>query len=131
MADFHTLGDIVIPRGMVWSDEFDWSARQASLEYSIGGAALVDVAVKQAGRPITLTGDDDAGWISRATVQALHELCVADPTATLALVLADGRPFDVQFAPGEESPISAHSISRPELPADTHPYVATVRLITV
>jgi hypothetical protein len=44
-------------------------------------------------------------------------------------VLADGRIFRVQFAP--ENPLEASPIATPELPADTHPYVATLRLITV
>lgn len=130
MANFHTLGDIQIPRGMVWSDEFDWSAREASSEFSVSGALLLDVAVRQAGQPITLTGDDDAGWIPRSTLIALHALCADQPASNHVLTLADGRTFDVQFAPGE-SPITGHSISRPELPAGTHPYVATVRLIAV
>ena len=132
MADFHTLGAsaIQIPRGMVWADEFNWTAREASSEYSVGGALLIDVAVKLAGRPISLTGDENAGWIKRETLIALHALCVADPIATHVLTLADGRTFDVQFAPGD-SPINGEPITRPELPADTHPYVATVRLITV
>lgn len=130
MADFHTLGDIQIPRGMVWSDEFDWNPREASSEFSIGGALLLDVAVRLAGQPITLTGDDDAGWIPRSRLIELHALCAEQPDATHLLTLADGRTFDVQFAAGE-TPITGRSISRPELPAGTHPYVATVRLITV
>lgn len=129
MAAYHTLGAVQLPRGMVWSDEFNWTAREAATEYSLTGALLIDVGVRQAGRPITLEAEDDAGWIARSVVQALHTLCDADPDAAHTLTLADGRVFSVQFAPGDA--ISAHPISRPELPPSTHPYVATVRLITV
>lgn len=126
----HTLGAIAIPRGLIWSDEFDWTPVQKSLEYSLTGAALIDVGVKQAGRPITLEAQDDAGWISRATLQALQALAEAEPEGVHLFTHADGREFDVQFAPVDQ-PITGRPISRPELPAGTHPYVATVRLITV
>ena len=124
----HTLGLVQIPRGMVWADEFDWSEVERQAEYSITGALLLDAAVRQAGRPITLEGSDSAGWITRATLLQLQALA-QDPDATHALTLADGRAFTVSFAPG--TPITATPVARPELPPSHHPYVATVRLIEV
>lgn len=56
-----------------WIDEFDWSPVEQSTAYSTTGALLVDVAVKLAGRPITLQGTATAAWITRelcATLQA-------------------------------------------------------------
>ncbi|XXQ55617.1 hypothetical protein ACA040_004335 [Xenophilus aerolatus] len=132
MADTHMLGAIAIPRGMVWTDEFAWSAVEKSMERSLTGAALIDIGVKQAGRPVTLEAQGDAGWMPRADVLALVALVEADPGAVLTFTHADGRTFDVQFAP-VEAPVTAEPIpgARPELPPDTFPYVATVRLITV
>lgn len=127
---FHTLGSIQIPRGMVWTDEFGWSRVEKSLEYSVTGAALIDAGVRLAGRPISLQGEVDAGWIKRGTLAALQALADADPTAEFALVLADGRSFTVQFAPGV-LPVEGKPIARPELPVENYPYTATVRLITV
>lgn len=124
----HTLGLVQIPRGMVWADEFNWSEVERAAEYSITGALLIDAAVRQAGRPITLEGSDSAGWITRATLLQLQALA-QDPDATHALTLADGRAFAVKFAPG--TPITATPVARPELPPSHHPYVATVRLIEV
>lgn len=129
-STFHTLGDLQLPRGMVWDDEFSWSAVQKSAEYSVTGALLIDAAVKQAGRPITLRGDADAGWIRRSVVEALRALAAAEAVGEHLLTLADGRTFNVQFAPVEQ-PIEADPVARPELPPDTFPYVATVRLIEV
>ena len=115
---------------MVWIDEFDWQPVEKALEYSLTGALLIDVGVKQAGRPITLQGSEDAGWLTftRSVLTALAAQA-AEPEGEFELVLADGRSFTVQFAP--ESPIEARPIGRPELPTDNHPYVATVRLIEV
>lgn len=129
-APFHTLAAVVLPRGMVWADEFDWSPFEKSAEYSTTGALLVDAGTRQAGRPITLLGANDAGWIRRAALTALHDLAAdPDPAAVHTLTLADGRVFSVQFAPGDC--ITATPVGRPELPPDSHPYVATVRLIQV
>lgn len=124
----HTLGAIELPRGMRWIDEFSWSAEQKSVERSITGALIIDAAVKIAGRPITLQASDSQGWIARDVLLALqaatHEL-----GAQYTLTLADGRTFTVQFAP--DTPLQATPIGTPELPTEQHPYVATLRLITV
>ena len=55
-----------------WSDEFDWSPVEQATAYSTTGALLVDVAVKQAGQPITLEGTDTNAWISRALCSTLQ-----------------------------------------------------------
>jgi hypothetical protein len=115
---------------MVWSDEFAWSRVQKGLEYSLTGAALIDVGVRLAGRPITLLGEVDAGWIKRGALVALQTLAEAQPEGEHLLVLADGRTFNVQFAPAD-LPIEARPIARPELPAEDCPYIATVRLIEI
>ena len=80
---------------LAWTDEFAWSPVQQSTEYSTTGALLVDVATKQAGRPITLEGKETATWISRATCQAL-EAWAALPGAEFELVLR-GVPRVVLF----------------------------------
>jgi hypothetical protein len=126
---FHILGALQIPRGMVWSDEFGWNPVEKSLEYSLTGAALIDAGVRLAGRPITLQGETDAGWIKRGGLVALQALNAADPVGEHVLVLADGRSFTVQFAPGLA--VEGKPVARPELPVENYPYAATVRLITV
>ena len=124
----HFLNGIELPRGMLWVDEFNWTAVQKTVDRSITGAQIIDVAPRIEGRPITLQAVEDQGWIRRATLLAVRALADA-PGVQYSLQLADGREFTVQFA--ADDPIAAAPISRPELPAATHPYVATLRLITV
>jgi hypothetical protein len=69
-----------------WSDEYDWSPVEQSSEYSTEGALLVDVALKLAGRPITLEGTDTAAWISRALCDTL-QAWAALPGTELTLVV--------------------------------------------
>ena len=69
-----------------WADEFDWSPVEQATAYSTTGALLVDVAVKQAGQPITLEGTDTNAWISRALCSTL-KAWAALPGAQFDLVL--------------------------------------------
>ena len=78
-----------------WQDEFSWSPVDQTTSYSTTGALLVDVALKQAGRPLTLIGTETDAWITRAlcsTLQAWAEL----PGIQLTLVLR-GQPRQVMF----------------------------------
>ncbi len=71
---------------LVWTDEYSWSPVDQATAYSTTGALLVDVAVKQAGRPITLVGTETIACIQRAlcdTLQAWASL----PGIELDLVL--------------------------------------------
>lgn len=124
----HMLDTVQLPRGLVWVDEFDWQPVEAAAEYSLTGALIYDSAVRKKGRPITLRADDDAGWMRRDIAQAVNALAAA-PGAVYVLALADGRSFNVSFAPSQ--PFEARPVARPELPGTNHPYVATIRLLEV
>ena len=125
----HILDGIVIPAGLIWVDEYNWVAPMRAHEYSITGALIVDECIRKAGRPITLQGTNDHGWVERSVVDALWQLANSDAVAaTHELTLVDGRSYTVRFA--TEDPVSAEPIVRAELPADSLPYIVTLRLVT-
>lgn len=69
-----------------WTDEFEWSPVDQASAYSTNGALLIDVATKQAGRPITLDGTVTRAWITRTnciTLQAWAALPGAEFVLTL------------------------------------------------
>ena len=78
-----------------WTDEYDWSPVEQSTEFSTTGALLVDVAVKLAGRPITLEGLETAAWLTRAVCDTL-QAWAALPGITLTLTVR-GVPRAVLF----------------------------------
>lgn len=125
----HMLGALELPRGMVWTDEFDWSPIATEQRWGTTGTLMLHVGTRQAGRPITLAADADAGFIRRSALLSLRAMA-AVAGATYTLTLADGRVFTVAFAPGD-APIEARPVGRPELPTADNYYVATVRLIEV
>lgn len=124
----HLLGSVAMPADMTWTDEFTWPTVVRSTEYSLSGALIVDSGQRQAGRPITLAGTADGGWITRSTVDALRVLACELP-GSFVLTLADGRAFNVIFAP-EEAIAAEQVVAFADPGADTW-YVVTIKLIEV
>lgn len=91
-----TLGGVELPDDLQWTDEYAWSPVARSFSgYGLTGAPIIQESLKQAGRPITLTGGDWA-WVSTETLTALYALHSV-PDSTHSLVLADSRNFTVRF----------------------------------
>lgn len=83
-----------------WANEFDWSPVEQSTSHSTTGRLLVDVALKLAGQPITLQGNETAAWISRALCDTL-QAWAALPGITLMLTLRGiARPVMFDHAKG-------------------------------
>lgn len=124
----HLLGALPLPGDMVWTDEFNWPTVVRATEYALNGALIVDSARRLAGRPITLSGATDSAWVSRATVDALRTMASELP-GQWVLELADGRRFNVTFAP--EDPIAAETLYPVSDPGVDFPYIVTVKMIEV
>lgn len=124
----HVLASVSLPADMTWVDEFNWSPVQRASEYSLAGALIVDVAERQAGRPITLAGADNAGWVSRSVLQALYALAADPDVASRALTLDDARAFTVAF---DDDPIEAVPVIDYSNPGSGDWYVVTLKLIEV
>lgn len=86
---------IDLPDDLQWTDEYAWSPVEQAEEYAVTGALVVDVAARQAGRPITYEGSDTV-WVSRATVAALRSLA-AVPGQEMVLTNAESGVFNVIF----------------------------------
>lgn len=124
-----TLDTVSLDCSMKWSDEFQWNKAISKSEYSLSGALLVQSAAMQAGRPITLAGGDDYGWVSRATVKALN-LLAETPGRQMVLTLPDTRTFNVIFRPGDLG-VEAHEVLPRAVPLDTDYCILTLRLTQI
>lgn len=78
-----------------WADEFSWTPVAQDAGYSITGALLVNVGLRQAGRPITLEGANTQAWLPRDVCDTLAGWA-AQPGITLQLQLR-GVVRDVVF----------------------------------
>lgn len=103
------LNTIKLPDDLEWTDEFSWTPVEQNLSYSATGSLFIQESTKQAGRPITLQGAEDMGWITRDTAEALQTL--KDVAGTeMTLELSDGRTFTVMFM--QENPIEISPVRR-------------------
>jgi hypothetical protein len=103
---------LLLPDDLLWTDEHAWSPAVASTSYLITGALLIQSALRQAGRPITLVGAPDMAWVTRATVEQLRAwaaIPVSAASGRFALTFADGRAFTVAFRHGD-TPIESEPV---------------------
>lgn len=103
-----TLDGLTLPADLWWEDEIDWTPVEQTVEYSTTGALLIDVATKQAGRPITLVGDESTAWITRATALALQAFA-AVPGKQMTLVL-HAETFTVMFRHEEKKAVDTEPL---------------------
>ena len=91
-----TSDPLELPGDMRWTDEFDWQAlAQSNVQYSLGGAAIIQQGTMLAGRPITLSGEWI--WLPRATLLTLAAWADV-PELEMTLSHPDGRSFNTCFA---------------------------------
>jgi len=124
-----TLDDITLPDDIIWVDEFAWDKINSEKQYSVTGSLIVQADAKQAGRPITLTGDEKTAWITRQTLLQL-QIKAESLGAVWTLTWIDGRTFNVIF---DHSQIALEAepllyISDPQL---EHFYKVKIKLIEI
>lgn len=125
-----TLSDgtttITLPDDLQWQDEFTWQPVESSTEYSLSGALIVQEAARQDGRPITLHGGQEGAWVTRSTVNALHQMA-SQPGKVLILSLW-GVAHTVMF---RRPALAAAEVMRLANPGDGHFYGITINLLEV
>ena len=124
---------LLLPDDLLWSDEHSWSPAVASVSYLITGALLVQSAVKQAGRPMTLTGAQDMAWVTRSCVETLYDWAAAPLGADIGrfeLTLFDARIFTVAFRHAEV-PIEAEPVTGFTTRSDSDFYRITLKLMQI
>ena len=125
-----TLSDgtltINLPADLQWRDEFEWTPVEHSTDYSLTGALIVQEALRQDGRPITLYGGQEGAWAARSIVQALHALA-STPGRTFTLTIY-GTAYHVMF---RRPAIVAEEIMRLANPGSTHQYALTINLMEI
>lgn len=114
---------------MDWTDEYDWTAlAQSEPVYTLTGAMDIQQGTKQAGRPITLNGDN--AWTPRAelkTLQAWAEI----PELEMTLTHPDGRQFKVIFNRPALNSIQAIKNYRPIDQSDDDMFKVSLNFLTI
>ena len=123
-------GDITLPDDLLWINEFDWNPVAQTTEWSLTGALLIQEEQLIHGRPIVLSGNGEAGCVSRLTVKNLFALS-KEANKSMTLTLPDRRQFSVIFNRSNGAPVEAQQILPFAYPEDSDQYLLTPRLLTV
>ena len=124
---------LLLPDDLLWSDEHSWSPATASVSYLITGALLVQSALRQAGRPMTLTGAQDMAWVTRSCVETLYDWAAAPlgaDSGRFELTRHDARVFTVAFRHAEV-PIEAEPVTGFTARSDSDFYRITLKLMQI
>lgn len=121
---------ITLPRGLRWLDEYEWLPVTSEGKRALDGSLIVEASALPTGRPITLAGGEDHGWITKATADALRAQ-LATPGRQWTLDLDDGRSFAVMARPGQAQPFEARMLLPRGNPNASDYYVPTLRLMQV
>jgi len=122
---------LTLPDDLLWADEHAWTPVVASTAYLLTGALLVQSAVRQAGRPITLVGPYDMAWVTRSVVDTLYAWAASplgETAGRFALTFADDRNFTVAFR-HSDSAIEAEPVLGFPARSDTDFYRLTLRFL--
>lgn len=130
MANTLTYGSTVLalPDDLLWPNEFDWKPADQVTSFTIFGALRVEAAEKLAGRPITLQGGENFGWIDRSGALTLNEW--AKLPAQVFTLSYRGDTYSVVFDQ-ESTPVTARQVYDVSDPEPTDPYTLTLRFIEV
>ena len=125
-----TLDDITLPDDLLWINEFDWNPVAQTTERSLSGALLVQEGQLSHGRSVVLSGNGEAGWVSRLTVKSLYALSEL-ANKSMTLTLPDNRQFSVIFDRSNGLSLEARQVLPFAYPEDSDAYLLTLRLLTI
>lgn len=123
------LNGIQLPAGLLWADEFTASSVAQTVRRTLDGSLVVFYGEHKAGVPITLQSLPDAGWLTRAQVEALAQLA-ASPGGVYPLILR-GQTWQVMFRHHEPPAFEAAPLIQLAYPQPGDFYLATLKLMTV
>lgn len=117
-----TLDDLTLPPDLLWTDEFRWNPVAQQETITLGGALIVQADAQLTGRPVTLAGGGDHGWVPRSLLESLRAKA-AQTNLVMTLTLHDGAARSVMFT-GER--LTADPVWPIADPDSDQPYVITV-----
>ena len=123
------LDGLVLPADLLWSDEFTAGAVAQSTQRALDGSLVVFYGPRQAGQAITLASAPEAGWLTRAQVEAVAQRA-ASPGGRFTLQLR-GALWTVLFAHHTPPAFEATPLIPVARPQAGDFYLATLKLITV
>ncbi len=129
MSNTITLGGVALNGAMTISDRDDSQAVAQSIKRTLAGNLKVFFASLTKGRQITLTADEEQGWITGSMVASLRAM--ADSAGSSYSLVINGVATSVIFRHNEPPAFSASPLvfRNNQQPGDY--YTCTIKLLTV
>lgn len=90
-----TLDDLTLSNDLMWNSQYNWSPVVQTVSYAIDGTMIVEAGTKMKGRPVSLVGGSNFGWMQRSLIDLLYAKAV---TAGLTMTLNyKGQTHTVMF----------------------------------
>ncbi len=92
-----TLDDITLPDDLLWLDRYKWSGVAQQEDVMADGSLVIQADTQQTGRPITLQGGDNFGWLSKAAIDAVRAKAVQAGLQMSLTLPGETTPRNVVF----------------------------------
>jgi hypothetical protein len=124
-----TLDGISLPEDLLWTDEYQWSPVQQTVDVALNGSLIVQESAQQGGRPITLAGDSQSAWVTKATLELLR--AKAEQAGLEMTLDYHGTTYQVIFRRDRVAPIDARQVVGFANPQSDDYYMLTIRLMAL
>ncbi len=124
----YTTTTVPLSDDFAFVEQYTWSQLAMRKAFSVSGALIVQTGLKQAGRPITLQGDEQHAWVTRAQLASLRTLADT-PSITLTLDFR-GETYSVIFD-AEAGAIDAAPVADFDTEDAADFFIVTLRFLTV
>lgn len=125
-----TIGGVLIPSSIVWTDKFEYASVMQRANRTLGGKLVVYNAQLLSGRPITLESLEDQGCVYLSVVEQLQAMAEV-LGATYPLIIG-AQTFQVAFRHDDPPAFSAQpaAVSR-SVPLVGDLFRVSIKLYTV
>lgn len=124
----YTTTTVPLSDDFAFVEQYTWPQLAMRKAFSVSGALIVQTGLKQAGRQITLQGDEQHAWVTRAQLASLRTLADT-PSITLTLDFR-GETYSVIFD-AEAGAIDAAPVADFDTEDAADFFIVTLRFLTV
>jgi hypothetical protein len=124
------ISSITLDHDLIWTDEYTAPTAAGSSARTVDGHLVMQSSGIVSGRPLTLRGGADHGWLTKATLDLLRSLS-ATPGVTFTTTLPDTRSFTTMFDHANHPVIEFIPVALATKPGSSFYFYGTIKLVII
>jgi hypothetical protein len=124
-----TIAGVVLPKRIPWVDQFSFSPATHAARRTLGGKLVLHTSPLHGGRPITLSTQEDQGWVPYSQVLQLQAL--SEAVDTVYNLQIGSETFEVVFRHSEPPAFEATPLIPRTVPSADDWFKVTMKFLTV